>query len=188
MCRCSANSRSETSSPPRPPRRSQETHTLNSTHTTCKSPQHKNSEGGRALQWTVHTHYCETNWQQLSFRVSESSSVGHQTKQSMSDTNRRLSAVQGERKRHILLPITTVSSPRQPCRALSQGPVKGRTHTHVRVRTWTLTPDSEGRHNCKAIAKPLQTTRAEGSAAEVNGRVTAPPPPHTPPRAQAPPK
>jgi hypothetical protein len=37
------------------------------------------------------THYCETNGQQLSFRVSESSSVGHQTRQSMSDANRRLS-------------------------------------------------------------------------------------------------
>ena len=33
----------------------------------------------------AHTHYCETNGQQLSFRVSESSSVGHQTRQSMSD-------------------------------------------------------------------------------------------------------
>ena len=67
-----------------------------------------------------HAHYCETNGQQLSFRVSESSSVGHQTRQSMSDANRRLSAVQSERKRHILLPVTTVSSPRQPRRARTQ--------------------------------------------------------------------
>ena len=78
------------------------------------------------IQGGSHTHYCETNGQQLSFRVSESSSVGHQTRQSMSNANRRLSAVQGERKRHILHPFTTVSSPRQPRRALSQGPVKDR--------------------------------------------------------------
>ena len=57
----------------------------------------------------------------LGFQVSESSSLGHQTRQSMSDANRRLSAVQGERKRHILNPFTTVSSPRQPRRALSRG-------------------------------------------------------------------
>jgi len=44
---------------------------------------------------------------------------------------RRLSAVQGERKRHILHPFTTVSSPRQPRRALSQGPVKDRHRWHV---------------------------------------------------------
>ena len=73
--------------------------------------------GRMALEPPPHTHYCETNGQQLSFQVSESSSVGHQTRQSMSDANRRLSAVQGERKRHILHPITTVSSPRQPRRA-----------------------------------------------------------------------
>ena len=79
----------------------------------------------------THTHYCETNGQQLSFRVSESSSVGHQTRQSMSDANRHLSAVQGERKRHILHPFTTVSNPRQPRRALSQGPVKDRHKCHL---------------------------------------------------------
>ena len=87
--------------------------------------------GPRTELARTHTHYCETNGQQLSFRVSESSLVGHQTRQSMSDANRRLSAVQGERKRHILLPITTVSSPRQPRRALSQGPVKGRNRGHL---------------------------------------------------------
>ena len=62
--------------------------------------------------------------------------VIRQDKQSMSDANRRLSAVQGERRRHILHPFTTVSSPRQPRRALSQGSY---THTHTRARTHTHT-------------------------------------------------
>ena len=55
-----------------------------------------------------------------------SSSAGHQTRQSMFNASRRLSAVQGERRRHILHPFMMVSSPRQPRRALSQGPAKDR--------------------------------------------------------------
>ena len=51
-------------------------------------------------------------------------SAGHQTRQSMFNTSRRLSAVQGERRRHILHQFMKVSSPRQPRRALNQGPAK----------------------------------------------------------------
>ena len=46
--------------------------------------------------------------------------------QSMFNASRRLSAEQGERRRHILHPFMKVSSPRQPCRALSRGPAKDR--------------------------------------------------------------
>ena len=117
------------------------------------------------------THYCETNGQQLSFRVSESSSVGHQTRQSMSDANRRLSAAQGERKRHILLPFTTVSSPRQPRRALSQGPVKDRhkchlshAHTHTHSECWGPTaPQSPGGQD-SGRDSPTASQGAEGGA------------------------
>ena len=109
------------------------THTHTHTHKDTQTLRHARACARmcRRVDARARTHCCETNGQQVSFRVSESSSVGHQTRQSMSDANRRLSAVQGERKRHILHPFTTVSSPRQPRRALSQGPVKDRHKWHL---------------------------------------------------------
>ena len=72
--------------------------------------------------------------------------VIRQDKQSMSDANRRLSAVQGERRRHILHPFTTVSSPRQPAH----------THTHTHTHPQTQPTDLHQRSGrCRQVSQKV---------------------------------